>query len=376
MNENKTQRGVQCPEDNQVLKQNPFDPALVPVKVTAAIEGYFRLPAVWVGKKPPKESVLNLDKKVHHEVVLTKTLECGIEVRVQRDSTFWFDFATWALAPQIEIPGYRIPNPSKPHRPPSRHREAEVRAEAIAILRAKVMNVHQACLTSFDVAMIGFPVTAWNTEKAISWTALRNYHDDTEDLHALARNVLNNSYKVHRNNPLSRRVIKLDVVERSLELLDKILLHEDPCLIQIVETIFMAACRNRDKCLGEALSLSWSVCEQIMFQMWKKFLNDPDKQPSGNKIPKKRRQKLLGLGYTASIILETLELTGVLQQEVYQDLDTCRRARNKWIHKLAPPKEQEAITCIQAAESLLRQYYGIPLHLKLGGRGGVPQWKV
>ncbi len=374
MNANKIQRAVRRPEDKQALRQKPSDPALVVDSVTAAIEGYFHLPAVWVGKEPPQDSVLNLNEQVHHEVVLTKTLECGIDVRVQRDCTFWFDFAMWPLAPQIEIPGYRIPNTSKPYRLPRSHSEAEKRAEAYAVIRAKVMNVHQACLTSFDASMRGFPVTAWNTEKAISWRALRHYYDDVEDLHALARNVFNNSYKVHRDSPLRRWVTKLDVVERSLELLDKILLPGDPNLIQIVETIFMAACRNRDKRFGEALTLSWSVCEQIMFRMWEKFLNDPNKQPSGNRILKKRRKKLLGL--TASNLLETLELTGVLDDHVYQKLDTCRLARNKWIHKLILPEKKEAYTCIQAAESLLHQHYGIPLHLQPGGRGGVPSWNM
>jgi hypothetical protein len=42
-------------------------------------------------------------------------------------------------------------------------------AEGFAVLRAQVMNVHQACLTTAEVVVkrgsgiMGFPVTAWNT---------------------------------------------------------------------------------------------------------------------------------------------------------------------------------------------------------------------
>lgn len=191
--------GIRRPEDEQALRKKTTDPALVLDTVSPAIEGYFRLPAVWIGSEPPQELVLNLNPQTHHELVLTVNLKCGVEARVQRDGTFWFDFMNWPLAPQVEIPGYRRPDPTGLCQVPRCHYEAEEQAEVYAIVRAMVMNVHQACLTSSETivanrsAMMGFPVTAWNTEKAISWRGLRNYHDDQEDIHALARNVLNNS---------------------------------------------------------------------------------------------------------------------------------------------------------------------------------------
>jgi hypothetical protein len=73
--------------------------------------------------------------------------------------------------------------------------------------------------------MMGFPVTAWNTHKAINLDVPVSYSDDTEDIHALAQNALNNSYQLPQGMPLSRRVIELDVVEHSFDILDNILNH-------------------------------------------------------------------------------------------------------------------------------------------------------
>ena len=370
--------GIRRPEDEEALRQKSTDPALVLDRVSPSIEGYFRLPAVWIGNEPIQETILKLNEQVHDEFVLTTKLECGIETRVQRDGTFWFDFTTWPFAPQVEIPGYRIPDPKEPYRPSHSHIKAVKQAEDNAVLRAKVMNVHQACLTSSETivanrsAAMGYPVTAWNTEKAFCWFGLRNYSDDTEDLHALARNLLNNSYGIHRDQPLSRRVIELEVVEQSLSMLDRILSLEDTGLLELVETIFIAACRNRDKRFGEALTLSWSVCEQIVYQIWKNFLNEGAEQHTSNRISKERRKKLTGRDYTASIVVEFLELIGVLDKQTYQNLNRCRRSRNKWAHELDAPNEDEANTCIRTAQDLLLQHFGVQFYLQPGGRGGVP----
>ena len=163
-------------------------------------------------------------------------------------------------------------------------------------------------------------------------------------------------------------------MKHSLCLLDQILSFENPNLIQLVEAIFLAACRCRDKRFGEALTLSWSICEQILYQLWKKFLNEANERESSSRISKNRRQKLIGRDYTASIIVEILELIEVLDQQTYRSLDACRRARNGWIHELKTPKQNQVEVCVRMAQDLLFKYFGVKLYLQTGGRGGVPSW--
>ena len=178
--------------------------------------------------------------------MLTKKLESGIEARVYRDGRFMFDFSKWGPAPTVVIPGFR--KPKIPFRSPKIVSQRENEAEKSAVLRAQTMNVHQACFTTAEKAvknrsaMMGFPINAWNTEKSISFDVPPSYSDDTENIHALARNVLNNSYGVQRPTPLQRRVIELEVIDYSLQLLDKILKKESArILIQIIEALFFVS---------------------------------------------------------------------------------------------------------------------------------------
>lgn len=88
---------------------------LVPDSVSAAVEGYFRFPAIWVGEPPQDEQAKFLNPTIHHAIVYRKSLSCNIKVCAQRDGTFLFDFSQWPLAPLIIIPGYDIPAPPLSH---------------------------------------------------------------------------------------------------------------------------------------------------------------------------------------------------------------------------------------------------------------------
>lgn len=375
--------GYRRPEDEHLFTQSTNNPSIVPDRVSPAVEGYFRIPAVWIGDAPDPDTVRALNPSVHHAVVLKKNLRCGIEARVRRDGTFLFDFSSWPLAPIIVIRGFRIPDPHKSYRRPREHSREEEKAEAYAVLRAQVMNVHQACLTTSESvvkrrsAMMGFPVTAWNTHKAITFDTPPSYVDDTEDIHALAQNVLNNKDRVPGQHPLPRRVLELEVVEHSLNLLDGILATDAAVLVQIVEAAYIAACRQRDKRFGEAVTLAWGVCEQLISSAWKKLLEDTKTNGNvDNRMPKDRRHKLTGRDYTASVMVEMLEINGRIDHDLYRLLEVARKARNKWAHEMRVPKESEVHFCMQAVESLLRHIARVHLSLQSGGRGGVPQWPV
>jgi len=245
------------------------------------------------------------------------------------------------------------------------------------------MNTHQACLTTAESvvkrrgAAMGFPVTAWNTEKALTWDTPRAYHDDVEDSHALARNVLNNKDRVTRRHSLGRRVIELEVVEYSLELLDKILTDTNAASVQIVEAVYIAACRQREKRFGEAVTLGWGVCEQLISSAWNKMLDDiRTGTATSERMPKDRRTKLNSRDYTASVMVEMLEVNGRLEHDLYRLLEIARKARNHWAHEMRVPKERESAIRLRAAMQLLNHVKGIHLVLQSGGRGGVPEWPV
>ena len=106
--------------------------------------------------------------------------------------------------------------------------------------------------------MMGFPVHAWNTYKAMDMhRESLQYDDDTEDVHALSRNVLDNSYHTIRNGPLPRHLIKLEVVSKSFELLSRVLSHRNvSSLINMVDLLFVGAHRSIEKRFGESVVLT------------------------------------------------------------------------------------------------------------------------
>ena len=309
---------------------------------------------------------LVLNPQIHHAVVLEKEMRCGVRVRVQRDGTFLFDFSAWSPAPQIEIPGYRILNPERSHRTPSASDDASRRSEEYAVLRAQVMNVHQSCLATSEQrlkrrsGLMGFPIRVSSPLRGLTFDDAISYQNAVNDVHALARNVLNNKDKISRSRPYPRHPLELEVVDHSLNLFDQILLAKDTALIQMIEATYLAACRVSEGRSGEAITLAWTVCEQLLSTAWETLLNDMknDKERAG-RMPSSRKEKLEGRDYTASVKTEMLEINRRINHDLYLHLETARKARNTWAHNMREPETHEVYKAIRAVEGLLRQIKGI-----------------
>lgn len=352
------------------------DPTIEADRVGPVVEGYFHLPPVWVGDAPVPEQVRVLNPAVHHAAAFRATLRCGIDVRVNRDGLFLFDFTRWPLAPPVVIPGFIKPTP--PYYAPRAHQEAENLAEAAAIIRAQVMNAHQVCLVTarwqltHSSGSFGYPVTAWNTHKALTLETPPAYWDDIESHHTLAHNLLNNKDEVARERAPTRSILPLNIVQRSFELLDDILVAGRISTLRLIEGGFIAMNRRREKRFGEAITLGWTVCEQLIALAWRRLL-DGVRDKASDRMSKERRKKLTGRDYTASVMTELLEINGDIVQELFRMLDVARKARNAWAHEMRSPHEAEIRFCLVAAERLLN----VDAQFSNGsGRGGVPRWPV
>ena len=200
----KAPRRSRSPEDEPLFRKPTDDPTIRPDTISPAVEGYFRIPAVWIGTVPDSESVLVLNPQIHHAVVLEKEMQCGIKARVQRDGTFLFDFSSWSPAPQIEIPGYRISNPERSHRTPSASDVASRESEEYAVLRAQVMNVHQSCLATSEQrlkrrsGLMGFPIRASSPLKGLTFDDAISYRNTVNDVHALGSGLRTNRGREQR----------------------------------------------------------------------------------------------------------------------------------------------------------------------------------
>ena len=241
------------------------------------------------------------------------------------------------------------------------------------------MNAHRACLvtaqwlTRRSATGGGHAITAWSGHKAISLKSPPAYHDDLDSVHSLAHKISNNVYAETRFS--KRRVMELDQVSKSCELLDQILSDGSLKVTRMVEAAYIASIRRREKRFGEAITIGWTVCEQLISKIWNDFMATIQSANS-ERMPKDRRDRLNGRDYSASVVIEILELSGLLGPELFRMLEVARKARNKWAHQMREPRENEVRICLQAIELLMQKLLALPLHLGGGGRGGVPQWPV
>lgn len=350
-----------------------------PDRVNAVVEGYFRIPAVWIGEAPSDHKD-ELGINLRQQVALRAKMSCGIEAYALRNGMFLFDFLRSSVGEMVRVPGYEWR--SLPYTPPRAHAVAEAKTEQSGLLRAQIMNVHQACLISSEAtvkhrsAAMGFPVTAWSTVKTIDISHRVPYSDDVEDVNALARNVLEGKY-VPAFIPPKRRVLELEVVDYSFRMLDYILSLERGQYLPIVEAAYQSACRSVEHRFGESIAIGWTACEQLVSQEWKLLLaKNNSTRDEDQKMSRDRRKKLLGRDYTASVMIEMLELSGKLTGKLYKDLETARKARNNWAHNMVVPSNKEVLACRLAIKELLSRK-GIQLSLQSTFRSaGGPSWPL
>ncbi len=69
---NKPPFGSRRPEDEELFKNPSIDASIVPDRVSPPLEGYFRIPAIWVGEEHSAGLVGGLNPPIHHHVVIEK----------------------------------------------------------------------------------------------------------------------------------------------------------------------------------------------------------------------------------------------------------------------------------------------------------------
>ena len=349
-----------------------------PDRVNSPVEGYFRLPAVWIGEAP-KDPDTARGMNMRALAVVNMQFSCGINAYAMRNGLFLFDFLNSTVAPVVVLPSHerRAMEP-----PPRAIVDVALKLENSSTLRSQIMNVHQACLISAELlvkhrsAAMGFPVTGWNLVRALRTDLGVHYHDDSEDMHGLARNVLDGKYAptILMNQ---RRVLETEVVEHSFMALDHIISCASGRYLPIVEAAYQSASRCVEHRLGESIAIGWTACEQLITEDWRTLVERTNAVRSeANRMTKDRRKKLSGRDYTASVMVEMLDFSGSMSPTLYGNLEIARKARNNWAHDMKVPTGNEIFACQAAIREMLARR-GIQLHLQLGFRGsGGASWTL
>ena len=162
------------------------------------------------------------------------------------------------------------------------------------------------------------------------------------------------------------------VVEDSMRRLDAILPNADAL---IAANLLLQATRAAEEIdFPTALVTAWAVVEKAVVTLWQRHLESrrPD-LVGADAVPvvgAARRRILEGRDYTASIIIETLSLLGEISNDLYEHLTAARRARNGWLHSLAPVDANDVTHAMAAAETLVNRIHGVELTMVWGYGSG------
>lgn len=372
--------GVASGRASELFTQPQEDVAIVPDQTSALVESYFRMPAIWVESSPEMRPDY-IVPKLHHATMFERSLDCGIRVRVQRDGLFMFDFSASKIAAPVHLPGFVRPS-DDPVRVPPERAAAEYEAEINSVLRTQILNVHQACLITAEAERgltidFGRMLDYRSTYKGVDLKETPAYEESSKMPLKISRNVLNGYYgdwRLDNNRP----IIPAQVVERSFALLDECLKSAPTRNIAIIEAIYGGSVRAGEKRFGESVILTWAACEQMISILWSEML-ESETRSSGesSRLTAERMKKLTsGRDYSASVRIEFLELKDKLKLELYQRLDTARKARNDWIHSLKVPSISQVYACFEGAVELFKMISGIRLRLQVGPGGGAGAWPI
>ena len=363
---------------------------LFPESATPGCSGYFHIPPVWMVEEPTPAEIERGAARVLGREVLRTTIAHGIRVRVQRDGVVVFDCRSWKEAGETTIPGYQ-PVARQPI--PRAVTVAEEEGETKAMLRAQLINAHQACLNAAHYAVhsrgqeLGAMVISSQAFQLYDFEQPVGVRSDYEPVQRFVATMLDYRSAAVRRDPAfkNRRLVERDTLEHSLRLLDTLLLHSVKDLITVTDLLFRAGAQFAQSRFAESLVVSWAACERLLNEAWRRYLDERKAGPKGEpRITGDRKKKLLGRDFSASVISEALELAGVIPLDLFELISAARKSRNDWLHGLKPVVDRDAVTAMRAGQGLFQQVTGIRLHLSLtrvGGTGGcapvelVRQWQ-
>lgn len=304
------------------------------------VAGFMLSPACWAVKDPgfKPQDLPGLDTFGDEEVV-SKKLKSGIDVRVTQDGFFTFDFSD-------TIPGA-----------PDQTNVEFDDLVGLARRRVQAMNCYLACLYTSIVEIDGYSMT----KMLVTPRSLVAVREDSmsfggPDAWGSFAHRYQKTRGVNATGLLTRHnVLSLEVLDRSFELLDLLLLEKDDNLLVLTELLLrsVAALEDHDFPLG--LVTAWAVCEFLTQRLWQVYISHNSERKGVRFLDAERVRRLKdGRTYTAAVILEVLSLEDVLPLSLYKRLTTVRTARNGWLHQLRPIGREDAQQSVEAAQEMLK----------------------
>jgi hypothetical protein len=345
--------------------------------IVPAIHAYYHAPPLWIGTRPTEEEIKTAPESEFIKEVYRTQITQGINVRVRRDGLFIFDCSAWEPGQTTEIPGHEATG-GQPI--PTGVIEAENLAKQRTYKRFQLLTVHLACLGS------AFRGGLRQDSPPHPSHMLSLFHFEQNDLlrvldgFSVGKSYVYNHLILFRCEPpyrlpsqFHRIAVSIEEIEKSFNLLQLILDSSYSDILDLIEIIYKSVYNYTCHQFSESLILSWAVCESLLSKVWSGHIamkrgesNSAGMLDKTVRINNKRKARLEGIDFTASIISEILELSDSISYELYCKLNSTRKVRNDWMHILKDVSMTDAIEAIQTTSDFLFHVTGIKIDLQIG----------
>lgn len=308
--------------------------------------GYYRWPFVWIGDEPhPAPGCAPQDEVFRH------TLSSGLSVKILREGLFIFDFS-----------GFKEGRFSHPFN------FSFCEGAEIQLYRCRVLNTHILCLHSALCKAGKASSTRTMVVDPSNLILFKSLDDREPSVGDLFLQLLLEKRDSDAPSCLSERseTIRLDVIEKSFGLLDRIMERPGDYLLPLTDLYARAAVAYQNHNYSLALVTAWTVTEQLLRMQWKRYLEDNRdrkvEEVYQSFINAERKKRLTeGREYSAAVVAEILSLCDELTPNDYNDLNQVRKARNGWIHDVMPVSMENALLSLDLACRMLMHVERIDL---------------
>jgi hypothetical protein len=334
----------------------------MPTAVSTPALAFYLMPPRWIRSAPtgfpgPLHAIRLSELR---DLIVETDLPGGLRARAFRDGMLAYDFTAWG--------GH---DPNDPRTAFDMHTR-----------RVQLINAHLACLqasmkvrTPMAIAstenVAGVSYDGEGPHKAGDLLILGGGADAGAvlELHLARPNGPHPSgldYRFSRLLP----IIEEDEIRRSYTLLAE-LLESDQADVALLRAELLVRSQSALAVAdaGGALIYAWTAIEGLLGDLLSRYLDDVQDRDAGldatgNKlrfINGKRREDLEGANVTAWHMTEMLSLADRLPFELYRTINTCRQARNGWLHHERQVSEEDAAAAIRAAQQLFTLVEGVDL---------------
>lgn len=326
------------------------------------VAGFYHDPPIWADKSPMDPSdPSKIPFDAFRDEVFHTTLNSAVEVNVTREGLFAFSFRGW--------PDGHIPPKVEGESPPFE------RIAGVLFKRRLVMNTFLAFLyTNLLKAGKEVPgplVITPDVTIAFDEFIGEGMAFGNDRVTALALSSYESTYRSNlppfMDGRLQSRSVTVgrSVLENTSFDASEFMASHGGRLI-LADLFLRTTLAYQEHNHSLSLITSWAIVENLLNMMWDEYQTANAHRDGKPFIAGSRKRRLQdGRTFTASVIAETLSLLGLLELELYSDLNEVRRRRNDWMHGLKEVDAASAGLAMAVTEQMFQRVLSTEL---LGSR--------